>query len=94
MTVLSDIPQLISDPKFQEFQSVGLIDPIALRNLFIKHDYRKLRDKNSVLEAVSILSEMYNLSESSINSILFRDRKLKHVPSKNGSDNLAIVPRT
>jgi hypothetical protein len=72
-----DISKLLTDPKFQELQSLGLIDEIALRNYTIKYEYRHLRKTISQTQAISQLSEKYNLSFDSINSILFRNRNLK-----------------
>lgn len=80
-----DISILLSDPKFQEYQSLGLIDAIALRNYSIKYEYRQLRKTLSQTQAISQLSGKHNLSFDSINSILFRNRNLK-MPVRTGED--------
>jgi len=68
-------PQLLlSDPSFTKFNSMGLIDPIALRNYLIKAEYKQLRKTETQIESISLLSEKYFLSYDAINSILFRPR--------------------
>ena len=53
-------------------RSNNLINETALRNFLIKHDYKKLREKLNASDSVSVLCEKYHLSDSAINSILFR----------------------
>ncbi|MDP3147726.1 MAG: hypothetical protein Q8N83_01225 [Ignavibacteria bacterium] len=68
-------PQLLlSDPSFNKFNSLGLIDPIALRNFIIKSEYRELRKEETQIESIFLLSEKFHLSYDAINSILFRRR--------------------
>ncbi|WKZ69987.1 MAG: hypothetical protein QY331_01800 [Melioribacteraceae bacterium] len=74
-----NIDHLLTDNKFKEFYSLGLIDEIALRNLQIKNDYNQLRKSHSMIESISQLSQKYFLSFDSINSILFRERNKKPV---------------
>lgn len=74
-----NIDHLLTDNKFKEFYSLGLIDEIALRNLQIKNDYNQLRKSHSMIESISELSQKYFLSFDSINSILFRERNKKSV---------------
>ncbi len=74
-----NIEHLLTDNKFKEFYSLGLIDEIALRNLQIKNDYNQLRKSHSMIESISQLSQKYFLSFDSINSILFRERNKKSV---------------
>lgn len=74
-----NIDHLLTDNKFKEFYSLGLIDEIALRNLQIKNDYNQLRKSHSMIESISQLSQKYFLSFDSINSILFRQRNKKSV---------------
>ena len=74
-----NIESLLSDKKFLKFQSLGLIDEIALRNLRIKSEYRSLKKSVSMYEAIFQLSEKYSLSTDSINSILFRKRRRKNL---------------
>jgi len=74
-----NIDHLLTDNKFKELYSLGLIDDIALRNLKIKNDYHQLRKSHSMVESISQLSQKYFLSFDSINSILFRERNKKSV---------------
>ena len=74
-----DIKELINNPSFKEYLSLGLIDEIAFRNAIIKHEYRILKRKNSAFESIMILAEKFNLSDSAINTILFRKRVKKKV---------------
>ncbi|MHB8579320.1 MAG: hypothetical protein ACYDA4_05605 [Ignavibacteriaceae bacterium] len=71
------IDKLLSNPYFKKLQSFGLIDEIAVRNFIIKNEYRDLRNKMSLGDAVDQLSQKYLLSESAINNILFRKRNRK-----------------
>lgn len=75
--IIVDISKLLSDPKFQELQSLGLIDAIALRNYSIKSEYRYFRKTLSQTQAIEKLTDKYHLSFDSINTILFRSRNLK-----------------
>ena len=70
---------LLSDPLFLKIKSYGLIDEIALRNLIIKNEYRSLRSKLHLGDAVYELSQKYFLSEYAINNILFRKRTKKPI---------------
>lgn len=74
-----DICEVIENPLFKKFHSLGLIDEIALRNALIKKEYKILRKDNSTFDAIFILSEKFNLSDSAINTILFRKRIKKKV---------------
>ena len=74
---MEDVKEIIEDPKYQEYKSLGIIDEIGVRNLKIKKDYQELRPEISIFEAEEILAEKYCLSESTIHSILFRKRTKK-----------------
>ena len=74
-----DITELVKNPNFKEYLSLGFIDEIALRNAIIKHEYRKLRSNNSAYDSIVILADKFNLSDSAINTILFRKREKKKV---------------
>jgi hypothetical protein len=74
-----NLSQLLSNPIFIQIQSYGLIDEIALRNLIIKNEYRNLRSKLHLGDAIYQLSQKYYLSESAINTILFRKRTKKPI---------------
>ena len=80
---IENIEQILSHPYFLKLKSFNLIDEIALRNFIIKNEYRVLRNKLHIGEAVYRLSQKYYLSESAINNILFRkrDRKPINFPS-------------
>lgn len=75
----NDIDELLINPAFLKIKSYGLIDEIALRNFMIKNEYRSLRSKLHLGDAVYQLSQKYLLSESAINSILFRKRNRKPI---------------
>lgn len=72
-----NLEQLIANPLFKTFHSFGLIDEIALRNHFIKSEYKELRKTQSQLNSIFTLSEKYHLSFDAIHSILFRKRQNK-----------------
>jgi hypothetical protein len=74
-----NITEVINNPYFKEYLSLGLIDEIALRNEIIKSEYKSLRETNPTFDAIFILSEQFNLSDSAINTILFRKRVKKKV---------------
>ena len=74
-----DITEVMNNPHFKDYLSFGLIDEISLRNAIIKHQYRKLKKNNSAFDAIQKLSEKFNLSDSAINTILFRKRVKKKV---------------
>ncbi len=76
---LISIEDLLTNPLFIQIQSYGLIDEIALRNLIIKNEYRTLRSKLHLGNAVYELSQKYFLSEYAINNILFRKRNKKPI---------------
>lgn len=57
-----NIQQLITNPLFKTFHSIGLIDEVALRNHFIKSEYKELRQTQSQLNSIFTLSEKYLLS--------------------------------
>jgi hypothetical protein len=70
---------LLTNPLFLKIKAYGLIDEIALRNLIIKNEYRNLRSKLHLGDAVYELSQKYFLSEFAINNILFRKRTKKPI---------------
>ena len=74
-----NITRLQSNPLFKKFQSHGLINELALRNLQIKSEYLELRKTNNQIESIFQLSEKYHRSYDAINTILFRKRKTKPV---------------
>jgi hypothetical protein len=76
---MTDVHEIIEDPKFREFKSLGIINLVGVRNLKIKMDYNELRKEHKIYEAEAILAEKYKLSEFTIHSILFRIRPKKHV---------------
>jgi hypothetical protein len=74
-----NIEQLITNPLFKTFHSIGLIDEVALRNHFIKSEYKELRKSLSQLNSIFTLSEKYNLSFDAVHTILFRKRQNKSI---------------
>lgn len=79
MITKHEISQIQSDSKFKAYKDLGLIDELALRNLKIKSEYCELRKTYNQIESFLILSEKYNRSFDSINTILFRKRNLKPI---------------
>ncbi len=75
-----NIEELLSNPRLKEFQSIGLIDEIALRNLIIRNEYIMLKKTKTQLGAIYELSEKYKLSFDSIHHILYRKPSRKSVP--------------
>ncbi|MDX1700513.1 MAG: hypothetical protein R3250_07850 [Melioribacteraceae bacterium] len=74
-----DITEVMNNPHFKEYLSMGFIDEIALRNAIIKIEYQRLKKKHSAFDSITLLSEKFNLSDSAINTILFRKREKKKV---------------
>jgi hypothetical protein len=74
-----NIAKILSNPFIKEFQSYDLINELVLRNLQIKFEYLELRKTYNQIESIFILSEKYHRSYDSINTILFRKRKIKPV---------------
>ncbi len=87
-----NIEELLSDPFFLELKDYGLIDELALRNLMIKREYRILRNNLCVGDSVYQLSLKFFLSESAINSILFRKRNKKAINFPNPNHSLDLFP--
>ena len=83
------IDNFLSNPYFKKLQSFGLIDEIAVRNFIIKNEYRDLRNKLSLGNAVDQLSQKYLLSESAINNILFRKRNRKPISFPNSKHSFS-----
>lgn len=74
-----NLEQLITNPLFKTFHSIGLIDEVALRNHFIKSEYKELRQTQSQLNSIFTLSEKYHLSFDAVHTILFRKRQNKSI---------------
>ena len=86
-----NIEELLSDPFFLELKDYGLIDEIALRNLMIKTEYRELRNRLPLGESIYQLSLKFFLSESAINSILFRRRNKKAINFPNPNHSIDLL---
>ena len=71
------------DQKYlEQFRKLGLIDEIALRNYYIRKDFKSLRaEKIKVSNAIRMLSKKYNRSESAINIIIYSKKGEKFSPS-------------
>lgn len=62
----------INQEQLEQFRKLGLIDEIALRNHFIKQDFKKLKDDGlKVDEAIKLLSEKYGRSQGLINLVVY-----------------------
>ncbi len=68
------IYEVIGLAVLEKLRELNLIDETALRNYIIKNDYKKLRETYDASEAVSMLCDKYFLSDSALNSILFRKK--------------------
>lgn len=79
---MTDVQEIIKEPKYREYKSLGIIDEVGVRNLKIKKDFKELRKVQTIFQAELILAEKYNLSEFAIHSILFRKRIKKLFPPK------------
>ena len=86
----NEIDELLSNPLFLELKAYGLIDEIALRNFMIKSEYRILRNNLPLGESIYQLSLKFFLSESAINSILFRRRNKKAINFPNPNHSLDL----
>ena len=73
-----EIKKILDDPKFHTLKTLGFIDEIAIRNFSIKSEYKKLRKSHSQVDSIFILSQKHNLSFDSINTILFRKRRMSN----------------
>lgn len=73
-----NIKELKTNPFYHRLKSFDLIDEIALRNLQIKEEYKRLRESKSLWDSIEVLSRKYHLSHDRIKSILFRPRKKKY----------------
>ncbi len=60
---------------FRKLRSMDLIDETELRNIQIRNEYKELRERNSAAVCVEMLMEKYSVSDSALNSILFRKNK-------------------
>ena len=87
-----NIEELLSNSFFLELKAYGLIDEIALRNFMIKSEYRILRNNLSLGESIYQLSLKFFLSESAINSILFRKRNKKAISFPNPNHSFDVFP--
>jgi hypothetical protein len=79
---MTDVQEIIKEPKYRQYKSLGIIDEVGVRNLKIKKDFKELRKVQTIFQAELILAEKYNLSEYAIHSILFRKRTKKLFPPK------------
>lgn len=62
----------INQKQLEKFRKLGLIDEIALRNYYIRADFKLLKQRRiKVSDSMLLLSQKYNLSESSINLIVY-----------------------
>ncbi|MBK7105546.1 MAG: hypothetical protein IPH62_09705 [Ignavibacteriae bacterium] len=72
-----DINSIVATNYFQHLRSLKLIDETELRNLKIRNEYKELREKFSSSNSFEILMSKYSLSDSTLNTILFRKRNSK-----------------
>lgn len=70
--------ELIGTKVFRQLRELDLIDEIELRNVQSRNDYKALRSKISAPVRVQLLMDKYCLSDSAINTILFRKKINKY----------------
>lgn len=77
-----NIQKIIKSKIFIKLNQLGLIDEIGLRNYLIKEEYRRLgmRNKNQKIKAKKYLQEKYNISQKTLDYILYSKRNKKKVP--------------
>lgn len=64
--------EAVNIQEIEKYRKLGLIDEIALRNYFIKKEFKELRENGfKSREALMLLAQKYNLSESSINMVVY-----------------------
>lgn len=89
---MNDIKEIIKTNEFRILYEANLIDPIALRNLFIRCEYFEIIEKAKLsggglkkFDVIQQLADKYNLSFQAIKKILYSSYKRKKV-------NLACEP--
>ena len=69
----------LNQKQLERFRKLGLIDEIALRNHFIRNDFKQLKNERIKIDQIlRDLAEKYNLSKSSVNMIVYA--KKEHHP--------------
>ena len=69
------ISEIEESELFRRLRSMDLIDETELRNIQIRNEYKELRWRNSAAVCVEMLMEKYSVSDSALNSILFRKKQ-------------------
>ena len=69
------ISEIKESELFQRLRAMDLIDETELRNVQIRNEYKELRKRNSAAVCVEMLMEKYSVSDSALNSILFRKKQ-------------------
>lgn len=67
--------KILSEDKFKEYYSYGLINETVLYRLKIRWDYFKLRSNYSKYDSIFILIDKYKLSYDAIYTAVFRKNK-------------------
>ncbi len=63
----------INQKDLDKFRKLGLIDEIALRNYYIRKEFKELKDSGVKTQDIfDLLSDKHNLSTSSINLIIYK----------------------
>ena len=70
-----NITEIEGTEVFQRLRAMDLIDETELRNIQIRNEYKELRWRNSAAVCVEMLMEKYSVSDSALNSILFRKKQ-------------------
>jgi hypothetical protein len=71
---------IIAEEDLDKFRKLGIVNEVALRNLQIKRDYRRMK-KNGEERLLETLADNYNLEVNSIRCILF-DSRYNHITEK------------
>lgn len=69
--------EIVSTELFQQLRSLKLIDETELRNIKIRNEYKELRERYTASISLQFLIDKYSLSDSALNTILFRKRTPK-----------------
>ena len=73
----TDILQILTDEKFKNFYSIGIIDERAIRTCILRSEFIELRKNHTQIESINILSEKHNIAFGTLNTIIFRKKSRK-----------------
>ena len=73
-----NLAEIIGTNIFRRMRELDLINETELRNAQIRSDYKELRKLNSSPVCIQMLMDKYAVSDSALNNILFRKKKVLH----------------